>query len=69
MVDIKKIVKDILSGELTRENDESYAEGFWDLAGEVQHDYDEETQEAIYNALWEVAEAFLLDNKQKNDLL
>ena len=33
-----QIVKDYLSGELTRETDESMTRGFWDLAGEIiQH--------------------------------
>ena len=30
-----QIVKDYLSGKLTRETDESMTRGFWDLAGEI----------------------------------
>lgn len=56
--EIKDILLAIKSGKLTRENDETYAGGFWDLAGECQtpDNFDEETQECIYNAFWEIVE-------------
>lgn len=66
------IIEQIISGELTRENDETGANGFWDYAGEKaveimreneitldnkQADITRENlQETIYNLLWEVAE-------------
>lgn len=55
-MDIREIVKKIASGEIMRDNDETGAGGFWDLAGILQapDNYDEETQEAIYNALYEI---------------
>lgn len=65
---MKKEIKDILLsikiGKLTRDIDETGAGGFWDLAGECQslENYDEETQECIYNAFWEIVET-LQDKK------
>lgn len=66
MSEIKKIVNEILKGNLTREVDESYQKGFWDLSKEIifpfehllmQEDY-ESIQEEIYNHFWEIAENF-----------
>lgn len=53
-----EIIKRIKSGELSRETDESGANGFWDLAGDCLsvECYEEEAQEAIYYALWELYE-------------
>lgn len=55
-MDIKEVIENIASGKIMRDNDETGAGGFWDLAGTLQtpDNYDEETQEAIYNALYEV---------------
>ncbi len=65
------IIERIISGELTRDNDETGAHGFWDYAGEQavqvmsesnikldkQADISRERlQEILYNLLWEVAE-------------
>ena len=57
---MRDIIGKIRNGELTRHNDESYAEGFWDLARELSADSegnaDEHIQENVYNALWELYE-------------
>lgn len=72
-MDINKIVADIKSGELTRDNDEAGAKGFWDLAQEtsvsMQLDQDPNTTETIwsidsqterlYGLFWSIAEAAL----------
>lgn len=54
------IIKRIISGELTRDNDEKNAGGLWDYAGEIIYDSndpcDEELQANIYYALWEVVD-------------
>ena len=56
--EIKDIILAIRNGKITRDNDETGTGGFWDLAGECQslENYDEETQETIYNAFWEIVE-------------
>lgn len=56
--EIKDILLAIKSGKLKRNDDETGSGGFWDLAGECQNldNYDEETQEVIYNAFWEIVE-------------
>lgn len=51
-LDINTIITSIKSGQLTRNADEAYAGGFWDLAGELAPN----NQEQVYNALWEVVE-------------
>lgn len=60
MSDLQNIMQDILSGELTRDNDEKYAGGLWDYAGEIVLDSanpcDEKLQSEIYYALWEVTD-------------
>jgi hypothetical protein len=57
---MKDILEQIISGELTRDNDEKHAGGLWDYAGEIIFDSnaneDEELQANIYYALWEMAE-------------
>lgn len=50
---MEQIIKKILSGELTRANDESYANGFWDYAFDK---YGEQNGEAVYYDLWELVE-------------
>lgn len=67
MNDIKQIVNLIFRGKLSRDNDEKYAGGFWDLAGTVANGFGPDTnitdadaeylQEAIYDGLWQVYEA------------
>lgn len=63
---MREIIKKIKSGELSRENDEKYAGGFWDLSIEIAakaHQISDEVQEDIYNTLWELCEeAGLLPN-------
>jgi len=63
-MEIKKIIKQIKNGKLSREIDETGANGFWDFAYEITQeakkimlsdDY-QELVEVIYNALWEVYE-------------
>lgn len=58
--DIQKIVKKYRSGKLENNNDEKYAGGFWDLAGDIAYSYRnkvmneanlEDLQETIYYAL------------------
>ena len=59
---IKQIIKNYRSGELNNNNDESGAEGFWDLSGEIirEHvDYDtmpiiDDLQDEIYQTLKEM---------------
>jgi hypothetical protein len=57
---METIIEQIKSGELTRDNDEKYAGGLWDYAGEIIYDSndpcDEELQANIYYALWEIAD-------------
>ena len=62
---MENIIKKIKAGKLCRCNDESGSKGFWDLAGELQYDYDEETQEVIYNSLWKLVDCFKI-NKCKD---
>jgi hypothetical protein len=50
--DIKEILQNYKTGELDDTNDESGAEGFWDLAADLATIYDpSERQEEIYKAL------------------
>jgi hypothetical protein len=66
MLEIKTIVRDILKGKLTRDLDEKYAEGFYDLALGIDNDLSLgykittkhylELTDAIYSVLWEVFE-------------
>lgn len=64
-MNIQEIVKEIKKGNLSRNNDETYAGGFWDLAGSLANSViaglsnseAEGLQENIYNALWEVYES------------
>lgn len=57
---MKDILQEIMSGELTRDNDEKHAGGLWDYAWEILEKNagcDQDTQQAnIYYALWEMAE-------------
>ena len=56
---MKDIVKKIRACELNRNTDEKYAGGFWDMAQhivELAYDNENNPQEAIYNALWELYE-------------
>lgn len=49
---IKEILAKYKSGELSDGNDEAYAEGFWDLAGDLASIVDhQELQEEIYKAI------------------
>jgi hypothetical protein len=54
-MDIQEVMKRVLSGEITRENDEKHAGGFYDLALELA-DGDMNKAESIYEALWGVHE-------------
>jgi len=58
-MEIKNIVKQLKEGKLNRGIDEKYAGGFWDLAGVLADNYDITRQEAIYYALYQVAESCL----------
>ena len=69
MSDLQNIMQDILSGELTRDNDEKYAGGLWDYAGEIVLDSaeptDEKLQSEIYYTLWEITD-LLIDGDGAN---
>jgi len=59
---MKKIIERIKNGELTRDNDESGSNGFWDLSYEiygkiVKTNKEQELVERIYNSLWEAVES------------
>jgi hypothetical protein len=60
-----KILQDIKLGEMSRDIDESYKDGFWDFTYSLGFDCDTKTNEtmfeAIYNQLWEIAEKMLGD--------
>lgn len=60
-----KILQDIKSGEMNRDIDESYNDGFWDFTFNLGFDCETATNEkmfeAIYNELWEIAEKVLGD--------
>ena len=60
-----KILQDIKIGEMNREIDYIYNEGFWDFTFDLGFDCETATNEkmfeAIYNELWEVAQRFLGD--------
>jgi len=56
-MEISKIIDDLKAGKLNRNIDEKYANGFWDLAGELAEN--ETQQENIYNAFYEIAECCL----------
>jgi hypothetical protein len=60
-----KILQDIKVGELDRDYDESYADGFWDFTYDLGFTCDTKENEimfeAIYNQLWETAEKVLGD--------
>ena len=64
---IGEILEKIKSGELSRENDETGAGGFWDLAYELTgidgtiDDDEQDMVERIYNTFWEIAEGLLED--------
>ena len=64
-VEFFKILQDIKSGEMNREIDESYNEGFWDFTYDLGFTCDTKANEtmfeAIYNELWETAEKVLGD--------
>jgi hypothetical protein len=68
---MKEIIQRIIDGELTRDNDETGADGFWDYAWEqVKHLETDDAmgngvdtdnlQEIIYNLLWEMAEITII---------
>lgn len=57
---MKDILEQIISGELTRDNDEKHAGGLWDYTWEILEKSagctQDELQANIYYALWEIAE-------------
>jgi len=57
---MQDIVERILSDELTRDNDEKYAGGLWDLAYDILEKNagctQDEQQANIYYALWELVD-------------
>ena len=53
---VKNIVADIRSGKMSRDIDEAYAGGFWDLAGQLAGG-NERLQEALYNIFYDITEA------------
>lgn len=56
----KKIVEKIKKGELTRDIDEKYAGGYWDLALELVEDKENFSRiERLYNTFWEITEALI----------
>lgn len=63
---MKEVIEKIVSGEITRDNDEKYAGGLWDYAGEIIYDSnnpaDESLQAEIYYAFWEIVD--LLKDKR-----
>lgn len=64
---MEEIIKRIKSGEISRDNDEAYAGGFWDYANDIVGSYihllnDEQVgqlQEELYNDFWEIYEKTL----------
>lgn len=66
-MELEIIIKKIKSGEITRDNDEAYAGGFWDYANDVVGSYMqslndeqvEQLQEQLYNYFWEIYEKTL----------
>lgn len=66
-MELEIIIKKIKSGEITRDNDEAYAGGFWDYANDIVGSYmqslnDEQVeklQEQLYNDFWEIYEKTL----------
>jgi hypothetical protein len=62
-VEFFKILQDIKVGEMNRDIDEVYNDGFWDFTFDLGFDCDtsenEKMFEAIYNQLWEIAEKVL----------
>ena len=62
-VEFFKILQDIKGGEMNRDIDEVYNDGFWDFTFDLGFDCDtsenEKMFEAIYNQLWEIAEKVL----------
>lgn len=58
-----KILKNIKNGELDRDYDENYANGFWDFTYDLGLDCDtgenEKVFESVYNGLWEIAESII----------
>jgi hypothetical protein len=55
-MNIQAIIKEIQAGKLSRMNDEKYAGGFWDLAGELSEG-SETIQDSVYEALWGLYES------------
>lgn len=51
---IKEILDNIKQGKLTRDIDEKYNNGFWDLAGNLSENDTE--QEQLYNLFWAIVE-------------
>lgn len=70
---MKNIIKQIKLGKLTRDIDEKYAGGFWDLAGSILEKYDhifpsddlDILQTEIYNALWSIYEETEVINEKR----
>ena len=66
---MKDIIERLKSGDLERDWDESYSNGFWDLAGELSRKEDgmpnEVIQENVYNALYELYE--LMEKIKKDE--
>ena len=62
-MNIKEIVKQIKNGKMSREIDEKYAGGFWDLAREIESYGKEEAyeplQEILYGIFYEIVEECL----------
>jgi hypothetical protein len=55
-MDIQEIIEKYEHGDFDDAEDEKYAGGFWDLAGELSDISPEQRQDEIYNALKEVYE-------------
>lgn len=63
-MDEETIVQKIKNGELTRDTDEKYAEGFWDMAGDFAGDIYpnddqkfEQLQQELYDTFWAIVES------------
>lgn len=77
MLEIKTIINNILKGDLTRDLDEKYAEGFWDYALMMSDEMSvslkitathyEEMVEEIYYTLWNIFEETKKQTKNNLD--
>ena len=50
---MKKIIKDILSKKLCRDNDKTYSGGFYDIANEIENG---DNHGYIFDIFWEIHE-------------